>query len=157
MPRENADDKEDQTRPDAAALFRHLDAQARQMERKPLPEYRDTRKFEDPVGNLCGKDLQQEDDPLHQKTGDRNHEKKEQEGEKSEAGWFQTLKQDKPSDPTVNRREGHHGEEVVLIEPHNEFSPDKVKSDPDNNENASGNKRGAIILKYFPPSGEYQI
>ena len=85
MTRENADDKENQTRPDAAALFRHLDAQSRQMERKPLPEYRDTRESEDPVGNLRGADLQKEDDPLHQKTGDRDHEKKEQEREKSEA------------------------------------------------------------------------
>ena len=91
MPRENADDKEDQTRPDAAALFRHLDAQARQMERKPLPEYRYTREFEDPVGNLRRADLQQENDPIHQKTGDRHHEKKEQEGEKSSTGGFQAV------------------------------------------------------------------
>ena len=83
---ENADNKEDQTRPYAAALFRHLDAQARQMERKPLPEYRDTREFEDRVGNLRGEDLQQKDNLLHQKTGDRHHEKKEQKREKSEAG-----------------------------------------------------------------------
>ena len=86
MTRENADDEENQTRPDAAALFRHLDAQSRQMERKPLPEYRDTRESEDPVGNLRGTDLQQDNYPLHQKTGDRDHEKKEQEREKSEAG-----------------------------------------------------------------------
>ena len=86
MPRENADDKEDQTRPDAAALFRHLDAQSRQMERKSLPEYRDTREFKDYVGNLCGTDLQQENYPLHQKPGNRHHEKKEQEREKSKTG-----------------------------------------------------------------------
>ena len=154
---ENADDKEDQTRPDAAALFRHLDAQARQMECKPLPEYRDTREFEDPVGNLRGADLQQEDDPLHQKTGDRHHEKKEQEREESATGGIKAVEQDKPSDPAENCREGHHGEEVVLIKPRSESSFKQEKPNPSDDQNTSLEYRDIVLLEYFISSGVNQV
>jgi hypothetical protein len=121
------------------------------MERKPLPKYWNSRDLENPVGNLCGKDLQQENYPIHQITGNGNHEKKEKEGEESATGGIKAVKKDKSSDPTEDRREDHHREEVVLIELRTKSFSNKVKCNPGNNQSGTGKNRVSILLEYLPP------
>ena len=127
------------------------------MEYEPFPEYRYANEFEEPVGYLCGTDLQQDDDPLHQEIGNWYYEKQEQEWKKCKAGCLEAVEKNKPPDPTDNRREGHQGEKIVQIEVRSPPSPDKVDYNPGNNQNTSGNYRETALREYFSPPGEYQV